>query len=204
MLTVVTHRESLPSVEDVWTLPATSLFGPRVELAPGLVAREVAEAHRPWEGYELTLTVRAVPGTEGRAGRFVCSRFSLAQVDDGPPVTSEAVRQVPVAALVRELAGALWRRTGGLHPDDTDPPEGAWRVWLDDDEIRRLRDQGPTRETLGWVAHTYRLAVVLGDPPTQAVEQSLGLPRSTAGRWVTLARREGLLGAAEGPGKAGG
>lgn len=38
----------------------------------------------------------------------------------------------------------------------------------------------------------------------QAVQESLQLPRSTAGRWIAAAREAGYLGPSEGMGKAGG
>jgi len=49
--------------------------------------------------------------------------------------------------------------------------------------------------------HCRRACWRRGDP-TATVAESLGLPRSTAGRWVRMARQAGHLGAAE-VGKAG-
>lgn len=202
------HEEPLP--DDGWRIPARDVFGSTIELAPGLIAPEFATGRRRWEAFKLALTVRAVPGRHGRAGRFVCYELDLQQLDDGPAVTSEALRRLPVAAMVRELAAALWTQTGNPDRDAArwaeESPEavGRWRLRLGTEEYERIRDQGPTAEALAWVAHAYRLALVLGDPPTQAVERLLGLPRSTAGRWVTLARAQGHLGAAEGAGRAGG
>ena len=63
---------------------------------------------------------------------------------------------------------------------------------------------GPTDEALGWVAYAYRLALVVGEAPTKAVRDSMGLPQSTAARWVQQARQRGFLGPSEGRGKAGG
>ena len=68
----------------------------------------------------------------------------------------------------------------------------------------RLRENGPTTETLEWVAYLYRLGLLRGDPPTKLVEQAIAIPRSTAGRWVAAARAAGLLGQSEGAGKVGG
>ena len=55
-----------------------------------------------------------------------------------------------------------------------------------------------------WVAHFYRLGYAISYGPTKQVAESLGLKRSTAGRWVGMARERGYLEPAEGPGKAGG
>jgi hypothetical protein len=47
---------------------------------------------------------------------------------------------------------------------------------------------------LEWVAVVYKLAHATKANPTKAVTEALGLPRSTAARWVMTARRKGLLG----------
>lgn len=58
-------------------------------------------------------------------------------------------------------------------------------------------------ESLGRVSFEYQRAVREGRPPTQAVVDALGLTRSTAGRWIAQARREGFLEPAT-PGRASG
>jgi integrase len=61
---------------------------------------------------------------------------------------------------------------------------------------------GPSDADLRAVADVYQLAYVTGGAPTKTVMERLGLPRSTAGRWIALARERGLLGPAT-PRKAG-
>jgi hypothetical protein len=171
-----------------------------IQLAPGLAAESPIRLEvTDWEGFDLELLVAAVPGQDDRAGRFVCEALTVRQRAGGLPVTSEVLRGVPVATLIRGVGSRYWQTVdvGEQQISFTD-------ARLTDEIAARLREQGPTSESLTWVARAYRLALVLGDSPTQAVEQGLGLPRSTAGRWVALARQQGLLGAAEGPGKAGG
>jgi hypothetical protein len=56
---------------------------------------------------------------------------------------------------------------------------------------------------LRWVAHIYQFAVAVGAKPTKWIEESFGLSRPTAGRWIAAARERGFLGPAE-LGKAGG
>ena len=75
---------------------------------------------------------------------------------------------------------------------------------LTDELVERFKREGPTDEALWWASHLYRLAVIVNDPPTKSVEEALDLPRSTAGRWLALARKRGFLGASEGRGKTGG
>jgi len=64
---------------------------------------------------------------------------------------------------------------------------------LSDEEVARLRKQGPTDETLGWVAYFYNLAGILGLPPAKQVEVSLRVPRTTASKWVRRAKEKGLI-----------
>jgi hypothetical protein len=65
-----------------------------------------------------------------------------------------------------------------------------------------LAGRHPTKDVLRAVAVLYRFAYAVGDPPAASVAANFGLPRSTAGRWIQLARSQGLLGKAE-PRKAG-
>jgi hypothetical protein len=65
---------------------------------------------------------------------------------------------------------------------------------LTEQEVELARLRGPVDSTLRTTAAIYKAAAAVGDPPLQAVERTLGLPRSTAGRWVSLARGRGLLG----------
>jgi transposase len=56
--------------------------------------------------------------------------------------------------------------------------------------------KGPTDQALRMVGAVYRIAYLMGEPPTRAVAQTFQVPRSTAGRWVHLARERGFLGPA--------
>jgi hypothetical protein len=173
---------------------------PFVPLAAGLAVESPIQLNvEDWEGFDLELLVAAVPPDGDRTGRVVCQSLTVRQRAGGPPVTTEVIRSVPVARLTRGVVAEHWQTV-----DVREHEVSFADARLTEEIAARLREQGPTRESLTWVARAYRLALVLGDPPTQAVERGLGLPRSTAGRWVALARQEGFLGAAEGPGKAGG
>ncbi|MGW3416496.1 hypothetical protein [Streptomyces phaeochromogenes] len=61
--------------------------------------------------------------------------------------------------------------------------------------VRRKRNR-ITREHLEHVAQVYRAADALGLPPTQAVQTEFHTTHSTAAKWVSAARKEGILGAA--------
>jgi hypothetical protein len=70
--------------------------------------------------------------------------------------------------------------------------------------LNGVAEHGPTDRALRWTAHFYRYGYAVSYNPTKAVQESLQLPRSTAGRWIAAAREAGYLGPSEGMGKAGG
>ncbi len=143
-------------------------------------------------GYDVEVEV--VP----QGGRLAAMEVRVRQREDGPPVTGEAIRSVPVASLVKQAASHL------MSIDSTkDGVTSMSGRRLTEEVAGRLRSRGPTDEALEWVAYLYRLSVAMGEPPTRTVEQALELPRSTAGRWVALARQRGFLGQTE-SGRAGG
>jgi hypothetical protein len=129
-------------------------------------------------------------------GRYECTRLEVSEREDGPPITSNALRTLPVGRLMREAAqisarvrvGASTRRatTGGATLRD-----GVLR--------RRPADED---EELLTVALAYRLAHACGEPPTNAVAEQLGIARSTATKKVMAARAAGYLGKTT-AGKAG-
>jgi hypothetical protein len=126
-----------------------------------------------------------------RLGRYVCSELRATNPDG---VSTEALRWVAVADMlktaltaangpIRELPNPEHIEPWGLHP----PADVA---------------EHPTSRALRWVGHLYRYGWAVSDNPTATVAETLRLPRSTAGRWVRMARQAGHLGAAE-VGKAG-
>ncbi len=133
-------------------------------------------------GLTATLDVLAGCTVELRAsyrpesGRYEADVVTVRRRD--VEVTGEILRYVNVAGILRNAAAAVV-----LEPFKHLPGP----------DVRALVALGPTTETLSWVSRWYRLALLLGEPPTQRIAQTLGVPRSTAGRWVTRARDRGLL-----------
>lgn len=119
-------------------------------------------------------TVEVVADYRPNSGRYETQRVTVRQ-GDGDEVTGEALRRVAVAGILRQ----------GVTREILDTNAGPVPA--------HLGEAGPTPETLAWVARVYSLALLLGDAPTQRVADTLGVPRSTAGRWVTRARDRGLL-----------
>ncbi len=134
-----------------------------------------AKITRSWDdigGYTVELTAEYDADT----GRYITRRL-VVDAGAGGEVTGEGLRLIAVAGLLRHAVAE--KVAPLLRPSLTHPAV--------------LGQSGPTTETLRHVAALYRLAVVLGDAPTQRVADTLGVPRSTASRWVTRARDRGYL-----------
>lgn len=172
-----------------------------VPIAPGLVApsRQLASVSEV-NGYDVQLVVVVVPVADGRAGRFECVSVTVERREGGPAVTTEALRGIPVASLVKQVGASSVLVVSHVSEHELAADDKS----LTDEMVQRFKQSGPTDEVLWWVAYVYRLALAIGSPPTKLVAEWMELPRSTAGRWVAAARDRGFLGAAEGPGKAGG
>lgn len=160
--------------DDISTVLVPSLG----ELPPGGTIH-VADCN----GYQVSADV------ELERGRYRCRELLVSQGESGEPVTGEALRAIPLAQLIRAGLNHV-ERLAALMGRAERPPV--------------TTRGGPTPEVLAWLAHQYRRAYAVGDPPKQAVAQGLGVSIATAGRWISRAREAGLLDAVEGPGKAGG
>ena len=133
-------------------------------------------------------------------GRLVAHEVRVRRQPKGPPVTGEAIRSIPVAALAQYAAREVLRIVGIANNGET----SAVPAGVPEEQVQYVREHGLTDKTIEIVAHTYRLALLMGNTPTKMVEEWLEIPRSTAGRWIATARERGLLGKTEGRGKAGG
>ena len=174
-----------------------------VEIVPGVVGPERIVDDRPAiatpeGGVRLRIDIRF----DQELRRYVCHELTAFRdtAERGGPVTSEALREVKVETwivvnlLVNDPDGPPTTREldnpDGIEPWGHAVPGG-------------LTDGGPTDRVLRWVAHFYRWGYAVSYGATKSVEEALKVPRSTAGRWIKLAREAGYLGPAEGPGKAG-
>ncbi len=114
-----------------------------------------------------------------------------------PPVTGTTLRSVRVWDLARHVILAAVDR-GTIERAGPHSVRVVERgLSLTDADAARLRRDGPTDESLDWVATCYNLALVLGLPPAKQVQVELQLPRTTATKWIKRARDKGLLGAEE-------
>ncbi|MGZ3141910.1 hypothetical protein ACVDFE_07905 [Lentzea chajnantorensis] len=148
---------------------------------------------------EGTLNLADYHGFDVTAGvaydgeRLVVESLCVHRREGGEPVTGEALRKITVQSVLRDSLRAATKIRGGL---GADLPEGTpvrAQGMITVAEAERLRDEGPTAETLNWVARIYRVADVIGDPPTKAVREAFGISQSTAGNWIGRARSAGLI-----------
>lgn len=118
-------------------------------------------------------------------------------------IRSEALRLIPVGRLLRDavLAATHTEPEPGGVPDlmvrEKDIGE-SWRSVVRGELLPR--STSPPYEE---VADVYRQALAAGERPTRAVADTLGVARSTAGRYVMEARARGFLDPAPGPGRSG-
>lgn len=166
----------------------------KVELAPGVRGPSLVPPTKftpgPDDGFSYVVTLTVVHDGD----RYVVEKMECEQIDDGPPVDSAGLRLVPVARLVSHAVvpfiwqgepqqqGSKWTPFGGASPDDA--------------------ADGPTDDALRKLAVVYAVTYAVGEPPAKRVTEVFGLARSTAGRWITMARERGFLGPTT-PGRAG-
>ena len=66
-----------------------------------------------------------------------------------------------------------------------------WESLLDNVPFSKLRAEGPSVNTLKWVARVYKVAQLLHQPPAKTVAERFQLPQRTASHWVKLMRERG-------------
>jgi hypothetical protein len=189
-----------------------------VEIVPGVVGPERIVNEWPVDGRDGYVNARIDIRFDHGLARYVCHELTVSRDLTEPhngPVTTELLRQI---AIEGELSAALQGHLllAGIEEIETRsssaPPQplvtrelgnpGRVEPW-GRSVPEELTEGGPTKRVLRWVAHAYRLGHALSYGGTKAVEELLDVPRSTAGRWVKLAREAGYLGPAEGPGRSG-
>jgi len=131
----------------------------------------------------------------------------------GRGITSETLRKVAVQSLLREAIaqvvsdedGDRAPRFRGLVPVESGvsrmigvsailPPASATEMLgLAEHDVARLKESGPTSETLQWVARVYRVGQIWAEPPAKTVRDAFALPASTATYWIKQARGRGIL-----------
>lgn len=172
-----------------------------VELAPALsLWRAVQFEVRDYHGLDLDLVV----SWSEELRQLVVSRLAEVQPTGvGKPLTGEALRKIALHQFIRHAV--LESVRSGLTPGGgRDQQDRLAYGVITKEQAEKCKAAGPVPETLEWVATLYRIMLATGDTPTKNIRDVFGVSQSTAGAWVAAARRAGLLGEAEGQGKAGG
>ncbi|MBA3737334.1 MAG: hypothetical protein H0W97_02075 [Actinobacteria bacterium] len=125
-------------------------------------------------------------------GRLEVSSLTVRQLPDGPPIQGERLRQIH--RVLAQTVSHILQPIPLLKPGPGLPLLSVFAGWED---VKSIIKDGPTDDALRLVASAYRLSYVVGDPPARSVQKLLGIPRSTTGRWIMLARKRGFLGPTE-------
>jgi hypothetical protein len=145
-------------------------------------------------------------------GRSVCSRLVVEQREGGTPVTSDGMRRLPLARLIRDLMAEPPRLIMKRQGESLVPVTPGDESFEDDlaaylQERRKAERKGRRRvtdEDLQRVADVYRKALHDTQPPGLAVQRVLKLRTpEQARRWISKAREAGFLGEAPGPRQIG-
>jgi hypothetical protein len=122
---------------------------------------------RTWpaeEGLPYRLELRVVY----EDGRFVVDQLTVKRREGGPPVTTEGLREVPIAALLRLAveSNVVRVRRSATRDGDTSSWEMTWASPLALSE-RAKGGGGPSDEDLRTVAALYQVAYATGQAPTR-------------------------------------
>jgi hypothetical protein len=170
-------------------------FGPRMAVWSPFIYRSPVSFRL--DGKEQLYDVEAEIVFE--EGRLICDRLTVARREGGPPVTTEGIRRIGIATLLHVAAEY---NVMHITPTGDEAYKAMWPM-LPMLSERAQHGGGPSEEDLWLVATVYQVAYATGEAPTKTVMNRLALPRSTASRWIRMARERGLLGPAT-PSKAGG
>jgi hypothetical protein len=116
--------------------------------------------------------------------RYQIATVTVAQRPNGPEVTSESLRTIPLRRLVRLAVEEAGDITGWSDKDYLllRPGEGA-----------RFAGKGPTDSNLLIAAYVYAIAALSGGTPAKAVAEAFAIEQRTASNWVRKARDRGYL-----------
>jgi hypothetical protein len=112
-------------------------------------------------------------------GRFRVQKLIATPRPKGIGITTDGLRQIPVGRIMKAaVESVLFQGKWGSNIVDWGPA------------VMPKRDTftGPDDEALQLVSAYYMLAAMVGVPPRTYVADQLGIPRSTASRWIALAR----------------
>lgn len=167
----------------------TPLFGGRLRAAvPAELVVEPSSSDPEPIDYTVTMTLDVI------GDRLQCVDLCVHRRENGPAVTTEGIRRIPVATYVRGAAIDLGVVLEAVSLE-ADPDQVELVGW--EPPPADFAAEGMTDEALRQVSRVYQWAMATGDRPYGVLERGYGLPRAKASRWIATARRRGLLGSDE-------
>jgi hypothetical protein len=127
--------------------------------------------------------------------RVRCTELTCRQLSDGSPVTSEGMTNIRVAELTFVVAREAVAELSHFTTAEGKSVDVARAVEIPPSPRGR---EGPSHEHLRALGVIYTTAYACGGSPRKAVMEQMNLSRTTANRWIRLARQEGLLSAGGG------
>lgn len=146
----------------------------------GRILADLGEVRRRQDGFLYIIQPTMLDG------RLVCGRLVIERLKpESPAVSSEAVRAVNVSKWLGELTDSLIaesfpNRDSHWTKRHTPPPAD-------------FAKDGPTDEALDVMAQHYAWLMVQGRKPSGEFLRDYGMPRSTSSKWISLARKRGIL-----------
>jgi hypothetical protein len=133
-------------------------------------------------GHEYTFTV------DIENGRLVCTKLVIEQVDDGPPVNTDAIRR---ADIVDWMANTFI--TQNLVFDCTESSTGGIELTYHTKPDPGFNSEGMTDAALDTFAQHYAFLMVTGQRPSGVFLRDYGMSRPTVTRWLNAAKERGIL-----------
>jgi hypothetical protein len=158
----------------------------KVHMGGGIYAKTRVRIDSTWvtqvHGEDVELDYSANIVLDGR--RYVIDDLHIRRRPGGPAVTGELIRKIPVHHIMRRAVvdATEYRENGQVS-----------QIRLTDSDLKRIVGNGPTDETLQWVARLYVSGELAGIAPAKNVRSILEIPTSTAGYWIRRAKDRGFL-----------
>jgi hypothetical protein len=174
---------SVPRIQTVRRppLPGWALYGGRL-LAFAPVAVRVDPGSNDKDPLDLSIEMEL----DIANGRLVCTELTARRIaEDGPGVTGEELRRIPVAKLVEiaalELNVLLERNGPKAEWSNVEPPP------------KDFAKDGMTDDALEMFSRAYAAVQATGRRPSGVFLNVYGMPRGTSSRWLATAKRRGIL-----------
>lgn len=126
--------------------------------------------------------------------RVTCEELTCRRRCNGIPITSEGMTRIRAAELLYAVASETVREQSSFIVTGQGTAQVSHELELPAPPEGR---SGPMVEHLRTVGIIYTIAHACGGSPRRAVMEALSLTRTTANRWIRLAREQGQLSAGD-------